>query len=39
VDDPGMGVQFLEPDEETRRVVGDMVDRLTQDLAGPSSPH
>jgi uncharacterized protein (TIGR02266 family) len=33
VDDPGMGVQFLEPDAETRRVVAQMVERLSQDLS------
>jgi uncharacterized protein (TIGR02266 family) len=37
VEDPGMGVQFLEPDEEIRRLLGEMVERLTQDLAGPST--
>lgn len=34
VDEPGMGVQFVEADEETRQIVGSMVERLTQDLTG-----
>jgi uncharacterized protein (TIGR02266 family) len=33
VDEPGMGVEFLAPDEETRRLVGGMVEKLSQDLS------
>ena len=33
VDEPGMGIEFLEPDEETRRLLGEMVEKLSQDLA------
>jgi len=31
--DPGMGIEFLEPDEATRQLVAQMVEKLTQDLA------
>jgi uncharacterized protein (TIGR02266 family) len=33
VDEPGMGVQFVEPDERTHEVLAVMVRRLTVDLA------
>jgi uncharacterized protein (TIGR02266 family) len=33
VDDPGMGIQFLEPDEATQKLVAQMVEKLTSDLA------
>jgi uncharacterized protein (TIGR02266 family) len=33
VDEPGMGIEFLEIDEETRALVGRMVEKLSQDLA------
>ena len=33
VDEPGMGIEFLEVDDETRALVGRMVDKLSQDLA------
>ncbi len=33
VAEPGMGIEFLEPDEATRQLVGQMVEKLTQDLA------
>ena len=32
VDEPGMGIEFLETDEETRALVGKMVEKLSQDL-------
>ncbi len=32
VDEPGMGIEFLETDEQTRALVGKMVERLSQDL-------
>jgi uncharacterized protein (TIGR02266 family) len=33
VDEPGMGIEFLEVDEQTRALVGRMVEKLSQDLA------
>ena len=33
VDEPGMGIEFLEPDEATRTLVGEMVEKLSQDLS------
>jgi hypothetical protein len=33
VDEPGMGIEFLQVDEETRALVGQMVEKLSQDLA------
>jgi uncharacterized protein (TIGR02266 family) len=33
IDEPGMGLQFIEPDAESQRVLGRMVERLTKDLA------
>ena len=33
VDEPGMGIEFIEPDQATRELVGSMVERLAQDLA------
>jgi uncharacterized protein (TIGR02266 family) len=33
VDEPGMGIEFIGPDEETKQLVGRMVDKLSQDLA------
>ena len=35
VDEPGMGIEFLEVDDETRTLVGQMVEKLSQDLARP----
>ncbi len=36
VDEPGMGIEFLNPDEATQRLVGQMVEKLRQDLAKPA---
>lgn len=33
VDDPGLGVQFLEPDAQTAKVIETMIERLSTDLA------
>src|SRR5437870_12459957 len=33
VDEPGMGIEFLQIDEDTRDLVGRMVEKLSQDLA------
>ena len=33
VDEPGMGIEFLEADEQTRALVGKMVEKLSQDLS------
>jgi uncharacterized protein (TIGR02266 family) len=33
VDEPGMGIEFLDPDEPTKILVGRMVEKLTSDLA------
>ena len=33
VDEPGMGIEFLQVDDETRALVGRMVEKLSQDLA------
>ena len=33
VDEPGMGIEFLEVDEKTRELVGKMVEKLSQDLS------
>ncbi|HZX97144.1 MAG TPA: TIGR02266 family protein [Myxococcales bacterium] len=33
VDEPGMGIEFIEPDQATRELVGRMVEKLAQDLA------
>ena len=33
VDEPGMGIEFIEPDEETRKLLGEMVAKLEKDLA------
>jgi len=33
VDEPGMGIEFLDVDDETRALVGRMVEKLSQDLA------
>jgi uncharacterized protein (TIGR02266 family) len=33
VDEPGMGIEFIDPDEETKKSVGQMVEKLTQDLS------
>jgi type IV pilus assembly protein PilZ len=33
VDEPGMGIEFLEVDEQTRELVGKMVEKLSQDLS------
>jgi uncharacterized protein (TIGR02266 family) len=32
VDEPGIGIQFIDPDDETRARIAAMVARLTQDL-------
>ncbi len=32
VAEPGMGIEFVEPDEATKRLVGEMVEKLAQDL-------
>jgi uncharacterized protein (TIGR02266 family) len=32
VDEPGMGIEFLEPDEATKKLVSEMVEKLSQDL-------
>ncbi|MGZ6143883.1 MAG: TIGR02266 family protein [Myxococcales bacterium] len=32
VDEPGMGIEFVEPDEATKKLVGEMVQKLSQDL-------
>ena len=36
VDEPGMGIEFLDVDDATRTLVGKMVEKLSQDLT--SSP-
>ena len=33
VDEPGMGIEFLQIDESTRELVARMVEKLSQDLA------
>jgi uncharacterized protein (TIGR02266 family) len=33
VDEPGMGIEFLDPDEPTKALVGRMVEKLSADLA------
>ena len=33
VDEPGTGIEFLEPDEATSKLVVEMVEKLSQDLA------
>ena len=33
VDEPGMGIEFIEPDAATRQMLGEMVAKLQQDLA------
>lgn len=33
VDEPGFGIEFVEPDEETKKRVGEMVDKLSHDLS------
>jgi uncharacterized protein (TIGR02266 family) len=33
VDEPGMGVEFIEPDQDTQTLLSAMVERLSQDLA------
>ena len=33
VDEPGMGIEFLDVDDATRALVGKMVEKLSQDLA------
>ena len=32
VDEPGMGIEFIDPDDATKRLVGEMVEKLAQDL-------
>ncbi len=32
VDEPGMGIEFVEPDEATRSLLREMVEKLSQDL-------
>ena len=36
VDEPGMGIEFVNPDEATQQIVGQMVEKLTQDLERPA---
>jgi hypothetical protein len=36
VDDPGMAIEFVNPDEQTKKIVGQMVEKLTEDLARPA---
>jgi uncharacterized protein (TIGR02266 family) len=33
VDEPGMGIEFVEPDHATQALVGEMVEKLSQDLS------
>jgi len=33
VDEPGMGIEFVELDEATRQLIGQMVEKLSQDLS------
>jgi uncharacterized protein (TIGR02266 family) len=33
VDEPGMGIEFIDPDEPTRALLSEMVEKLSQDLA------
>ena len=33
VDEPGMGIEFVEPDEATCNLLREMVEKLAQDLA------
>jgi uncharacterized protein (TIGR02266 family) len=33
VDEPGMGIEFIDPDEPTKALVGEMVEKLRTDLA------
>jgi len=33
VDEPGMGIEFLETDDQMRALVGKMVEKLSQDLS------
>jgi uncharacterized protein (TIGR02266 family) len=33
VDEPGMGIEFIDPDEPTKALVGEMVEKLRSDLA------
>jgi uncharacterized protein (TIGR02266 family) len=33
VAEPGIGIEFLDPDAGTRKLLGEMVEKLTQDLA------
>jgi uncharacterized protein (TIGR02266 family) len=33
VDEPGFGIEFVEADEPTRKLVAQMVEKLTQDLS------
>jgi uncharacterized protein (TIGR02266 family) len=35
VDEPGMGIEFVDAGEEARELVGAMVQKLTHDLSGP----
>ena len=32
VDEPGMGIEFIEADEGTKKLVGEMVKKLSKDL-------
>jgi uncharacterized protein (TIGR02266 family) len=38
VDDPGLGVQFVEVDAETARIIATIVERLSADLAAVTLP-
>ncbi len=33
VDEPGMGIEFIDPDHATQELVGHMVEKLSQDLS------
>jgi uncharacterized protein (TIGR02266 family) len=33
VDDPGMGIEFVAPDADTKKLLAEMVEKLSQDLA------
>jgi uncharacterized protein (TIGR02266 family) len=33
VDEPGMGIEFIDPDEATKALVAEMVEKLSSDLA------
>ena len=35
VAEPGMGIEFISPDDATKTLLAEMVDKLTQDLSNP----